>query len=154
MSNKEIYRILAFEFANEDSQNLKISMISEMVSNLFYPNDQIGDSRNKFKLLIEKAFEQYSSNNNQEITEDNFCKAMESIEQYVNDETNERFLTKIFRRHDKDKDGFLNLEEFRQLMQNYKDKNVKEEDLNELYQKICLGNKDGVSLENFKKFSM
>jgi len=42
MSNKEIYRILAFEFRKEENFGLNVSLISEMVSNLFYPNDVSG----------------------------------------------------------------------------------------------------------------
>lgn len=75
ISQNQIYRILAFEFAEEDSTNLKVSLISEMVSNLFYPNEEGGTSRTQFKNLIEKAFSQYSSGNG-EISEDQFCKAM------------------------------------------------------------------------------
>ena len=35
---------------------------------------------------------------------------MDSVEKYINDETSERFLNKIFRRHDFDKDGYLSWE--------------------------------------------
>lgn len=35
---------------------------------------------------------------------------MDSVEKYINDETTDRFLTKIFRRHDTDKDGYLSWE--------------------------------------------
>lgn len=41
---------------------------------------------------------------------------MDSVEKYINDETSERFLQKIFRRHDSDKDGYLSKEEFTFLM--------------------------------------
>jgi hypothetical protein len=53
---------------------LNITIISEMVSNLFYPNDITGQSRNSFKELIEKAFAEYSTNGH--ISEEQFCKAM------------------------------------------------------------------------------
>lgn len=33
---------------------------------------------------------------------------MNSVEKYINDETTDRFLQKIFKRHDSDKDGYLN----------------------------------------------
>jgi Ca2+-binding EF-hand superfamily protein len=32
---------------------------------------------------------------------------MDSVEKYINDETSDRFLNKIFRRHDTNKDGYL-----------------------------------------------
>ena len=40
--NSQIYRILAFEFRKEENVGLSIELISEMVSNLFYPNDLTG----------------------------------------------------------------------------------------------------------------
>lgn len=63
---------------------------------------------------------------------------MDSVEKYINDETSERFLNKIFRRHDFDKDGYLSWEglefyfnslEFKILMSNYKDENLSEKDM-------------------------
>lgn len=47
---------MAFEFADENSSNLKVELISDMVSNLFYPNDTSGESKESFKKLIENAF--------------------------------------------------------------------------------------------------
>ena len=32
---------------------------------------------------------------------------MDSVEKYINDETSDRFLNKIFRRHDTNNDGYL-----------------------------------------------
>lgn len=81
-----------------------------MVSNLFYPFDEKGESKAKFKQLIEESFKTYCHVIKDEITEDKFCEAMDSIDKYMNDETVERFLQKIFRRHDKDKDNLLNKE--------------------------------------------
>lgn len=108
MSNKEIYRILAFEFQQQDSMGIKISLISEMVSSLFYPHDENGEAKQNFKQLIETSFRSYCFKD--EISEESFCNAMNSVEKYINDETSDRFLQKIFKRHDSDKDGFLNLE--------------------------------------------
>ncbi len=45
-----------------------------MVSNLFFPIDEIGESKYKFKELIEKAFK--NTYNKEEIREDEFCTAM------------------------------------------------------------------------------
>lgn len=81
-----------------------------MVSNLFYPFDEKGESKTKFKQLIEDSFKTYCHVIKDEITEEKFCEAMDSIDKYMNDETVERFLQKIFRRHDKDKDNLLNKE--------------------------------------------
>lgn len=108
MTNKEIYRILAFEFQQQDQLGIKISLISEMVSSLFYPNDQNGEAKRNFKNLIEQSFKSYCFKD--EISEEAFCNAMNQVEKYINDETTERFLSKIFRRHDSDKDGYLNQE--------------------------------------------
>jgi len=103
---------LAFEFKQNGTQGIKISIISEMVSNLFYPFDEKGEAKGKFKQLIEDSFKTYCHVIKDEITEDKFCEAMDSIDKYMNDETVERFLQKIFRRHDKDKDSLLNKEGF------------------------------------------
>ncbi|EAS07408.2 hypothetical protein TTHERM_00569460 (macronuclear) [Tetrahymena thermophila SB210] len=154
MSNKEIFRILAFEFRQSDSIGIKISLISEMVSNLFYPNDVTGEAKKAFKDLIEKAFKSHTVNNKEEITEQQFCSAMDSIEKYMNEETNDRFLQKIFRRHSKQDKNYLNKEEFRVLMQNYKDENINEKDIQEIYERMSNGDKNGISYENFKKFSI
>ncbi|KAL4510718.1 hypothetical protein ABPG72_004872 [Tetrahymena utriculariae] len=154
MSNKEIFRILAFEFRQSDSIGIKISLISDMVSNLFYPNDATGEAKKAFKDLIEKAFKSHTVNNKEEITEQQFCSAMDSIEKYMNEETNDRFLQKIFRRHSKQDKNYLNKEEFRVLMQNYKDENINEKDIQEIYERMSNGDKSGISYENFKKFSI
>jgi len=79
---------------------------------------------------------------------------MDSIEQYINDETTERFLQKIFNRHDRDKDKYLNKEEFRFLMKNYKDDNITEKDIDEIYDRLSKGDKLGISYDNFKKNSI
>lgn len=48
---------MAFEFRQpENQQGLKVGLISEMVSNLFYPNDKTGESKKNFKNLVEQAF--------------------------------------------------------------------------------------------------
>lgn len=58
---------------------------------------------------------------------------MDSIDKYINEETTDRFLYKIFKRHDKDNDNYLNKEEFRCLMKNYKDDNLTESDINDVF---------------------
>lgn len=63
-----------------------------MVSNLFYPFDQSGDAKESFKLLIEKAFKNFNGLHKDEITEEQFCAAMESVEKYTTPETTSRFL--------------------------------------------------------------
>ena len=79
---------------------------------------------------------------------------MDSVEKYINDETSERFLQKIFRRHDSDKDGYLSKEEFTFLMQNYKDENLSVADIDEIYKHMSKGDPKGVDFNNFKKHSM
>jgi len=68
---------------------------------------------------------------------------MNSVEKYINDDTTDRFLQKIFKRHDTDKDGYLNQEgifnlflEFCFLMKNYKDEHLVEKDMLEIYKKM------------------
>ena len=45
-----------------------------MVSNIFYPFDKSGESKIRFKELIEDSFKDYQINNI--ISEENFCLAM------------------------------------------------------------------------------
>ena len=44
--------------------------------------------------------------------------------------------------------------DFRFLMKNYKDDNITEKDIDELYDRMSKGDKNGISFENFKKHSM
>ncbi|CAD8132115.1 unnamed protein product [Paramecium octaurelia] len=152
MSNKEIYRILAFEFQQQDSLGIKIDLIAEMVSSLFYPNDQNGEAKQNFKNLITQSFKSHCYKD--EINEESFCNAMNSVEKYINEETTDRFLQKIFKRHDSDKDGFLNQQEFVFLMKNYKDSHLTEADMLAIYNRMSQGDPKGVSYENFKKYSL
>ncbi len=39
-------------------------------------------------------------------------------------------------------------------MQNYKDENITEKDINEIFERISKGDKNGIDFENFKKFSI
>ena len=66
--------MLAFEFKQSGQTGIKISIISEMVSNLFYPFDETGEAKSQFKDLIENAFKNYCFKD--EISEENFCSAM------------------------------------------------------------------------------
>ena len=44
--------------------------------------------------------------------------------------------------------------EFKILMKNYKDENITDSDIHEIYEKMCQGDKKGISFESFLKFSM
>lgn len=72
-----------------------------------------------------------------------------SIEQYLTDETVERFMLKIFRRHDQDKDGFLNMGEFVILMKNFGDENLTLDDITSIYNDIK-ETEQGIDYEAFK----
>lgn len=85
----------------------------------------------------------------------------------MNDETVERFLQKIFRRHDKDKDGMLNKEgciliylfflkllEFIALMKNYKDENLTNKEIENIYEGIIQNDAKGIDFKTFVKYSM
>ena len=39
-------------------------------------------------------------------------------------------------------------------MLNYKDENITEKDIQEIYERMCNSDKNGISFENFKKFSI
>jgi hypothetical protein len=39
-------------------------------------------------------------------------------------------------------------------MHNYRDENITEKDITEIFEKICKGDKQGISYDNFKKYSL
>ena len=129
MSNKEIYRILAFEFRQKNG--IKLSIIADLVSSIFYPfDDQV--FKEHFRSDIMAAFKDYAEPTN-EITEEKFVEVMEKIDKYIKAENYERFVYKIFKRHDKDKDENLSKEEFFKLMKNFQDPNLTEKDIEDIY---------------------
>lgn len=56
-----------------------------------------------------RAFEPYLDDKNR-ITENKFCEVMSKIDRYIRHDNYKRFVEKIFKRHDKDKDNLLNRE--------------------------------------------
>ena len=56
-----------------------------------------------------RAFNPYLDQN-ERIDEKNFCEVMSKIDRYIRHDNYERFVYKIFKRHDKDKDDLLNKE--------------------------------------------
>ena len=138
MSNKEIYRILAFEFRQKNG--IKLDIIANLVSSIFYPFDDPVFKEN-FKKDIISAFKDYAEPTN-EITEEKFVEVMEKIDKYIRAENYERFVYKIFKRHDKDKDEQLSKQEFFRLMKNFQDPNLTEKDIEDIYNRMVDSSKD------------
>ena len=103
----KIFRILAFEYRQADA--IDIEIIAEMVSTIFYPFENPPIIRANFKRDILKAFEPYLDEN-KKITEAKFCEVMSKIDRYIRQDNYERFVYKIFKRHDKDKNELLSKE--------------------------------------------
>ena len=114
LSYKEIYRMMIFEYRQE--LGIPITKIAESVTKLYYPfkDDHLHKS---LKTDITNALKNYSNEYN-EITEEKFCEVMKSIENYSNEEYHKKFLERIFKRYDKNKDGFLEETEFYLFIQN------------------------------------
>jgi Ca2+-binding EF-hand superfamily protein len=148
MSNKEIYRILAFEFRQKNG--IKLSIIADLVSSIFYPFDDTVFKDN-FKNDIMGAFKDYAEVNG-EISEEKFCEVMEKIDKYIRAENYERFVYKIFKRHDKDKDDNLSKPEFFALMKNFKDPNLTEKDMEDIYMRMIESTKDSKSGIDYNAF--
>jgi len=55
---------------------IKTSILTEVVANLFYPNDLDKNAKDKFKKSIEDIFKKYSFKD--EINEEDFCKLLVS----------------------------------------------------------------------------
>ena len=73
MSNKEIFRILSFEYKQPDG--LKIETIASLVSKVFYPFEDPEILRKNFHSDIMKAFEAYGDAHGR-ISEEKFCEVM------------------------------------------------------------------------------
>jgi len=77
---------------------------------MFYPF-QDSQPKETFKKSIEKIFKKYNESDFEEsdvISEKHFCTALDQVDQFITEDTTSRFLFKIFKRHDQDKDDFLN----------------------------------------------
>ena len=61
---------------------------------------------------------------------------MDNIDKYIRAENYERFVNKIFKRHDRDKDQMLSKEEFTRLMNNFQDKNLMPKDIEDIYNRM------------------
>ena len=73
-----------------------------------------------------------------------------SIEQYLTEDTVERFMLKVYRRHDQDKDSFLNFHEFSNLIKNFGDESLTTDDIQSIYNDIK-ESEQGIDYEAFKK---
>lgn len=174
-----MFRIMMFQYRQDEG--LKITILADLVSNLFYPFDN-SVYKEHFRMDIMKAFNDFSNKNN-EITEENFVKIMDNIDRFMKLEHYERFLYKIFKRHDKDKDNKLSREgktffewksfefefapclfnrraskglEFINFLKNFKEAMLTEKDLEDIYERFAMDSqvKSGVDFHSFKKNSM
>lgn len=153
LSNKEIYRILSFEYRQPDG--LKIDTIASLVSKVFYPFEEPEVLRKNFNSDITRAFEPYADQHGK-INEEKFCEVMNKIDRYINKDNYSRFVLKIFKRHDSDKDDLLNKENFTTLMRNFQDPNLTDKDINDIYGSMLKDSKspDGIDFNAFLKKSL
>lgn len=79
------------------------------MSTIFYPFEDPPIIRANFKKDILRAFEPYLDDKNR-ITEAKFCEVMSKIDRYIRHDNYKRFVEKIFKRHDKNKDNILDRE--------------------------------------------
>ena|SRR3990167_5117145 len=114
LSNKEvvclvtqIFRILSFEYRQPDG--LKVETIAALVSKVFYPFEEPEILRKNFHIDIVNAFTPFADSHGK-ISEERFCEVMSKIDKYINKDNYSRFVLKIFKRHDADKDDLLNKE--------------------------------------------
>jgi hypothetical protein len=95
---------LAFEYRQAEA--IDIEIVADLVSTIFYPFEKPPIIRSNFKNDILKAFEPYLDENKR-INEAKFCEVMSKIDRYIRQDNYERFVYKIFKRHDKNKDDLL-----------------------------------------------
>lgn len=50
ISSKEVFRTIAFEYKQDD--RISIDLLSDIVSNMFYPNEVSGDGRRRYKVQL------------------------------------------------------------------------------------------------------
>ena len=126
-----------------------------MVSKIFYPFENPPIIRANFKDDILKAFQPYLDDQRR-ISEKKFCEVMEKIDQYIKKDNYQRFVHKIFKRHDKNKDNLLDKEELETLMGNFGDPNLTQTDIDEIYLKMMgsSADGDGIDYKSFFKHSL
>ena len=61
---------------------------------------------------------------------------MDSVDTYIEGECLHKFLYRIFKRHDVDKDNKLNIIEFRKLMKNFEDRTLTDKEVKEAFKLI------------------
>ena len=105
---------MMFEYRRE--KGVPIDLIAESVTKMYYPfkDDHL---HNSLKKDIINALKNYANDKN-EITENKFVEVMESIENYSNPDYHVKFLERIFKRYDKNKDGFIDEGEFKHFIDN------------------------------------
>ena len=100
--------MMMFEYRAKNG--VKIDKIAESVTKIYYPfkDDHLHKS---LKKDIINALKNHA-NEEGEINEKSFVEVMNSIENYSNPDYHKKFLERIFKRYDKNKDGFLDEQEF------------------------------------------
>ena len=77
------------------------------MSKVFYPFEDPEILRKNFHIDIVNAFTPFADSQGK-ISEERFCEVMSKIDKYINKDNYSRFVLKIFKRHDADKDDLLN----------------------------------------------
>jgi Ca2+-binding EF-hand superfamily protein len=95
--------MMMFEYRKE--LGIPIEKLAESVTKIYYPfkDDHL---HNSLKNDIVNALKEYG-NEYKDITEEKFVEVMKSIETYSNEDYHFRFLERLFKRYDKNKDGFI-----------------------------------------------
>ena len=76
ISDKEIFRLIAFEYRCDYQKGIDIQILSRVLSNMYYPYPHIDkEAKQNLKNLVENSFSQYL-NDGRYINEKQFCLAM------------------------------------------------------------------------------
>lgn len=103
-------------FEHRRSKGIPIDKIADSVTRIYYPfkDEHLHKSLNRD---IINALKNYADDDG-EINEHNFVQVMQNIESYSNPDYHKKFIERIFKRYDKNKDGFLDEAEFESFVEN------------------------------------
>ena len=129
------------------------------MSKVFYPFEDPEILRKNFHIDIVNAFTPFADSHGK-ISEERFCEVMSKIDKYINKDNYSRFVLKIFKRHDADKDDLLNKDsmgisdlDFTTLMRNFQDPNLTDKDIQDIYNSMLKDskNQEGIDFNAFLK---